>query len=71
MSEVEKYKGATHDPSRIFVGNKSDLEDQRQVHYDEAKDLADHFNVRMLEASAKRDQNIDDAFTMVTREIMS
>merc|ERR1719453_588760 len=71
MSEVEKHKGAGRDPSRIVVGNKCDLVDQRQVHYDEAKDLADHFNVRMLEASAKRDQNIDDAFVMVTREIMS
>merc|ERR1711883_18175 len=47
MSEVDKH--ANENISRILVGNKKDLEDNRQVPYNEAKDLADHFNVRFLE----------------------
>ena len=46
MNEVEKH--ASDNVSRILVGNKSDLEDSRQVSYDEGKELADrrsiHFN---------------------------
>ena len=38
MSEVDKH--AQENISRILVGNKKDLEEQRQVPYNEAKDLA-------------------------------
>lgn len=37
--------------------------------YSEAKELADHFNVRFLETSAKESLNVEDAFTTMTREI--
>jgi len=69
MNEVEKHAEETC--SQILIGNKNDLEDQRQVNYNEAKDLADHFNVRFLETSAKNAQNVEDAFTLMTREISS
>lgn len=38
--------------------------------YQEAKELADHFNVRFFETSAKESLNVEDAFTTMTREIM-
>ena len=37
--------------------------------YQKAKELADHFNVRFLETSAKESLNVEDAFTTMTREI--
>ena len=37
--------------------------------YQEAKELADHFNVRFLETSAKESVNVEEAFTLMTREI--
>ena len=58
MAEVDKH--ANENISRILVGNKKDLEDQRQVPYNEGKDLADHFNVRFLETSAKNSLNVED-----------
>jgi Ras-related protein Rab-1A len=67
MSEVDKH--ANENISRLLVGNKKDLEDNRAVPYNEAKDLADHFNVRFLETSAKNSLNVEDAFTLMTREI--
>jgi Ras-related protein Rab-1A len=67
MAEVDKH--ANENISRILVGNKKDLEDQRQVPYNEGKDLADHFNVRFLETSAKNSLNVEEAFLLMTREI--
>jgi Ras-related protein Rab-1A len=67
MSEVDKH--ASENISRILVGNKKDLEDKREVPYNEAKELADHFNVKFLETSAKDNNNVEDAFTNITREI--
>jgi Ras-related protein Rab-8A len=69
MNEVEKH--ANDNISRILVGNKSDLEDLRQVSTDEGKELAEHYNVRFLETSAKDCKNVEEAFTMMTREVKS
>ena len=69
MSEIDKH--SVDNPSRILVGNKKDLEDQRKVDYNEAKELADHFNIRFLETSAKNAFNVGEAFTLMTREIKS
>ena len=33
--------------------------------------MADHFNIRLLETSAKSSFNVEDAFTLMTREIKS
>lgn len=69
MNEVEKH--ASDNISRILVGNKSDMEDSRQVSTDEGKELAEHYNVRFLETSAKDCKNVEEAFIMMTREIKS
>jgi Ras-related protein Rab-1A len=67
MGEVEKH--AQDNISRILVGNKCDLEDQRAVSVEEGQELAEHFNVRFLETSAKDSKNVEQAFTLMTREI--
>ena len=67
MQEVDKH--SQENISKILVGNKKDLEDKRQIQYQEGKELADHFNVRFLETSAKESLNVEDAFTLMTREI--
>ena len=57
--------------SRILVGNKNDLTDQRQVTPEEGKELADHYNIWFLETSAKESSNVEEAFTLMTKEIKS
>ena len=71
MNEVEKH--ASDNVSKILVGNKSDLTDQRQVSLEEGKELADHYNIRsqFLETSAKESTNVEEAFTLMTKEIKS
>ena len=67
MQEVEKH--ASDNISRILVGNKSDLHEKRQVTTEEGQELADHYCVRFLETSAKDSKNVEQAFTLMTREI--
>lgn len=43
----------------MLVGNKSDLEDKRQVSVEEAKNRADQWNVNYVETSAKTRANVD------------
>lgn len=69
MNEVEKH--ASDNVSRILVGNKSDLADSRQVSTDEGKELADQYNIRFMETSAKESANVEEAFTLMTKEIKS
>uniref|UniRef100_A0A672PQ84 small monomeric GTPase n=1 Tax=Sinocyclocheilus grahami TaxID=75366 RepID=A0A672PQ84_SINGR len=43
----------------LLVGNKSDLEDRRQVSADEARTKADEWSVQYVETSAKTRANVD------------
>lgn len=53
----------------VLVGNKCDLENQRQVGQGEGKDLAKQFKCKFLETSAKEKLNVDEAFYSLVREI--
>ncbi|GCB65415.1 hypothetical protein scyTo_0007712 [Scyliorhinus torazame] len=53
----------------LLVGNKSDLEDKRQVSVDEAKTRADQWSVNYVETSAKTRANVDKVFFDLMREI--
>ena len=53
----------------ILVGNKQDLTDNREVSYDEAKQLADSWNMEYIEASAKTRFNCDEAFEHLSLKI--
>ena len=47
----------------ILLGNKTDLEEQREVSQDEGKDLADENCFIFMESSCKDNYNVSDAFT--------
>lgn len=54
------------------AGNKSDLEDQRKVLFEDACTLAEsHSVLASLETSAKEAQNVDAAFTLMARELLA
>jgi small GTP-binding protein len=50
------------DAIHILIGNKSDLEDQRQVTIAEARDFAERNHFTLFETSALSGEKIDDAF---------
>lgn len=69
MQEIEKF--ASENVNKLLVGNKSDLEEQRKVTYDEGVELAKKFDIPFLEVSAKNAIHIDDTFTTMATEIQS
>ena len=53
----------------ILIGNKSDLEEQREVTYEEGKELADQNGIYFYETSAKNGQNVEEVFSNSADEI--
>lgn len=55
----------------ILIGNKSDLEDQRAVPTEDAKEFAEKEGLFFLETSALEARNVEDAFLTVLTEIFN
>jgi Ras-related protein Rab-11A len=55
--------------SIVLIGNKSDLEDQRQVTKEQAEEKANKLEVAFLETSAFSGDNLDKAFDMMINEV--
>jgi len=53
----------------MLVGNKCDLEEQRQVSSEEGQSLARTIGCQFKEASAKTRVNVEEAFYDLVREI--
>ena len=53
----------------VLVGNKCDLEEERQVTAVEGQDLAKSFGCPIYETSAKARINVEEAFYELVREI--
>jgi len=53
----------------MLVGNKTDMEQQREVSTDEAKDFAHQNKLSFIETSAKDSTNVSEAFERLIQEI--
>lgn len=55
----------------IYVGNKCDLEENRQVELSEADAMCEYFPelLSVLETSAKENKNIEEAFVTIASEL--
>ncbi|KAI5641528.1 ras family domain-containing protein [Phthorimaea operculella] len=63
-------RNLTNPSTVIFlIGNKSDLDAQRDVTYEEAKQFADENGLMFVEASAKTGQNVEEAFLETAKKI--
>lgn len=60
---------ATEGVDRILIGNKCDMEDERKISYEDGKALADEFNVKFFETSAKTPTNVEEAFLAIARDV--
>lgn len=56
-------------PPITLLGNKIDLEDQREVNTEEGESLAKQLNATFFETSALTNTNISEAFIDITRRI--
>ena len=74
FANVERWVNdlkATGDPkiTIILLGNKSDLDDKRQVSKEQGEEKAKSFGCAFLETSAFSGDNIDKAFDIMVKEI--
>ena len=53
----------------ILIGNKSDLEDQRQITKEQGQEKANKLELAFLETSALSGENLDKAFDMMMNEV--
>lgn len=66
--QIQRVKDSDFVPV-LVVGNKCDLEIERQVSYEEGLSLAKSFNCPFLETSAKQRINVEEAFYGLVRSI--
>ena len=72
MEDFREQIQRVHDTDKmpiVLVGNKSDIEDSRQVSRQEAEQLAQSWGVQYFETSAKLRTNIDEAFEALARAV--
>eukprot|EP01098_Paradermamoeba_levis_P017152 TRINITY_DN966_c0_g1_i4.p1 TRINITY_DN966_c0_g1~~TRINITY_DN966_c0_g1_i4.p1 ORF type:complete len:190 (-),score=64.75 TRINITY_DN966_c0_g1_i4:59-628(-) len=67
-SQILRVKDAEKVPM-VLVGNKADLESERQVTTTEGQDLAKSFGCPFMETSAKTRTNVEECFYECVREI--
>ncbi len=68
--QIMRVKGTDRVPM-LLVGNKCDLEHQREVHTSEGLSLAQLWSCPFLESSAKNTQNVNEVFIEIVREMNS
>jgi len=56
--------------TKILIGNKSDLVEERKVSEEEGKRLAKRFGLEFLESSAKKSQNVSSGFKLMAAEMI-
>ncbi|ELR14462.1 Ras subfamily protein [Acanthamoeba castellanii str. Neff] len=62
LQEVNRYLGHKSDVRKLLIGNKADLEHERQVSTEQGKAFAEANGLPFLEASAKKDINVEQMF---------
>eukprot|EP01127_Copromyxa_protea_P010576 TRINITY_DN2578_c0_g1_i2.p2 TRINITY_DN2578_c0_g1~~TRINITY_DN2578_c0_g1_i2.p2 ORF type:complete len:121 (-),score=25.54 TRINITY_DN2578_c0_g1_i2:96-458(-) len=58
----EIQRNAQPDVFCLLVGNKTDLEDERVVTFEQGQEVAKHYKLEFVETSAKSNVNVEEAF---------
>jgi Ras-related protein Rab-1A len=69
LSEVDRY--ANENTSKLLIGNKADLIEQKQVSEETAQKFAEKLGISFLETSAKTATNVDAAFLTMSKELIT
>ena len=70
-SMVIEIKKIDNDIKILLLGNNKELEDQRNVSYEEGEEFAQKNNLLFIEASPKTGENATEAFELLAEEIIN
>ena len=68
MAQIADH--ADHAVNKVLVGNKCDSTASRRVSSDEGAKLAAEYGVRFIEASAKTNVNVTEAFKLIAQQVV-
>jgi len=66
----EVHKAAGESVTKLVVGNKADLINQRQVNENQASQYAQSVNASFIETSAKTAVNVDKSFLIIAKQLV-
>ncbi|MCY3411265.1 MAG: GTP-binding protein [Candidatus Heimdallarchaeota archaeon] len=70
-SWTEESKAEADDQLLLLIGNKHDLEDEREVSFSQAKELSEQLGfIDYIETSAKTGVNVEEAFRQLGKELL-
>ena len=68
LSEIKEH--ASEDVRIYLIGNKSELEEKREILFERAAEFAKAHNIhKFFETSAKTGFNVEEVFTCVAKEL--
>jgi len=67
LKEIDTFAGPQ--VQKLLVGNKCDLESARTISTETGKELASKLNIPFVETSAKDSLNVENAFTIMAKDI--
>jgi Ras-related protein Rab-8A len=67
IRNIEEHASA--DVERMLIGNKCDMNDKRQVSKERGEKLAIEYGMKCMETSAKLNENIENAFFTLAKDI--
>eukprot|EP01119_Soliformovum_irregulare_P014289 TRINITY_DN3908_c0_g1_i2.p1 TRINITY_DN3908_c0_g1~~TRINITY_DN3908_c0_g1_i2.p1 ORF type:complete len:100 (-),score=20.62 TRINITY_DN3908_c0_g1_i2:240-539(-) len=67
MGEIDRY--ACENVNKLLVGNKCDLNAERTVDVNAAKEFAEDFKIPFIETSAKTGFNVEKCFVQIATAI--
>jgi len=68
MRQIQQH--ASENVNKVLIGNKCDMLDKKVVETSRGQALADEFGIKFYETSAKKNMNVDQAFTDIARHVM-
>jgi len=68
LNEVNRH--ASESTLKLLVGNKADLQEDKKVSSEDAKNFADKLGISFLETSAKNATNVEAAFLTMAKQLI-